>query len=137
MTDTVRRMDYRYAMISDRPGEGFKLAAALREAGVNLQVLSAFPAQKGKSQVVLAAESDDALLRAAKKQGLDLSDRKRAFLIQGEDRPGAIAELLQKLGQAKINVTATDAICSGAGRYGCILWVKPADYDAAARALGA
>jgi hypothetical protein len=136
MEDKVRRIDYRYAMIQDRPGEGFKLAAALREGGVNLQVLSAFPAGKGESQVVLAPDSDDALVKAAKQHGLKLSDKKRAFLIQGEDRPGAIAEILQKLGGAKINITATDAVCAGSGRYGCILWVKQADYDAAARALG-
>ncbi len=39
---------------------------------------------------------------------------------------GAVAELHRKLAEAKINVTAIDAVCAGAGRYGAILWVAPA-----------
>jgi len=137
MPDVVRKVDYRYAIIPDKPGEGFRVTAALREAGVNLLAFSAFPAQKGKAQVDFIADSDDRLVQAARSHGLELSARKRAFLIQGDDRPGAVAEILQKLSGAKINVIATDAVCAGSGRYGCILWVKPDQYEAASRALGA
>lgn len=137
MADTVRRIDYRYAMIADKAGEGFRVTAALREAGVNLLALSAFPAQKGKAQLDLVSDSDDRLVKAAKGAGLELSPKKRAFLIQGDDRPGAMAEIFQKLANAKINVVATDAVCAGSGRYGAILWVKPDVYEAAAKALGA
>ena len=49
---------------------------------------------------------------------------------------GALAELLAKLAEAKINVTATDAISAGADRYGVILWVKPRDVKRAAKTLG-
>jgi hypothetical protein len=62
---------------------------------------------------------------------------KTGFLIQGEDRPGAGAELISKLAEAKINVTACDAVAAGEGRYGTILWVKPQDVQKAARVLGA
>jgi hypothetical protein len=55
----------------------------------------------------------------------------------GDDRPGVIADLLQRLAAAKINVTALDAVCAGSGRYGAILWVAPRDVTRAARALGA
>ena len=58
------------------------------------------------------------------------------FLISGEDRPGAVAGLYEKLAAAKINVTATDAVCAGMGRYGAILWVKPRDVKKAAKVLG-
>ncbi|MGH9316949.1 MAG: ACT domain-containing protein, partial [Thermoanaerobaculia bacterium] len=74
---------------------------------------------------------------AAGKAGLKLSDAKRAFLIQGDDRPGAVAGAARKLADAKINITAAAAASSGAGRYGMILWVAPAAYDRAAQALGA
>src|SRR5512143_3907920 len=37
---------------------------------------------------------------------------------------------------AKINLTATDAVCAGMGRYGAILWVKPRDVKKAAKVLG-
>jgi predicted amino acid-binding ACT domain protein len=57
-------------------------------------------------------------------------------LIQGEDRPGAIADLMGKFAAANINVTAIDAVSSGQGLYGAILWVKSADLRKAAMALG-
>ena len=61
---------------------------------------------------------------------------KVAFLIQGEDRVGAVAGVLTKLEQAQINVTAMQAIATGEGRYGAILWVKPRNIGKATQALG-
>ncbi|HXG14920.1 MAG TPA: hypothetical protein VNK50_01675, partial [Calidithermus sp.] len=62
---------------------------------------------------------------------------KKGFLIMGEDRVGALADHLGRLAAQKINVTATDAVCAGGGRYGVILWVKPRDVKRAASVLGA
>jgi hypothetical protein len=71
-----------------------------------------------------------------KKMKLEVSKKKIGFLIQGEDRPGAVAEVMGKLGAAKINVVSMQAVCAGAGRYGALLWVKPRDLKKAAKALG-
>ena len=59
------------------------------------------------------------------------------FLIEGDDRVGAMAQLLARLGAAGINVTATSATRTGMGRYGALLWVKPRDVKKAAEVLGA
>lgn len=134
--DQIKKVDYYKATVSDTPGEGAKILGALREAGVNLLVFHAFP-RGGKSQVDLVAEKPEALQAAAKKAGLSLGDKKTAFLVEGADRPGAVAELMKKLGQAQVNVTAISAVTGGGGRYGAILWVKPADVSKAAGALGA
>ncbi len=63
--------------------------------------------------------------------------QKFGFLIQGNDRKGAVAQLLGTLADKKINVTAIDAVSAGAGRYAAILWVKSKDVNKAAKALGA
>jgi prephenate dehydratase len=68
---------------------------------------------------------------------LALGAKKTAFLLQGDDRPGALADTLEKLAAAKINVTAMDAVTSGSGRFGAIFWVKPRDVNRAAKLLGA
>ena len=78
----------------------------------------------------------NAIERVDKKVGIKLIGPKVAFIIQGEDRVGAIADILGKLGQAQINVTAMQAVASGEGHYGAILWVKPSDISKAAQALG-
>jgi prephenate dehydratase len=136
MSDTVRQVDYFYVMVSDRPGEGTKVLSALAAEGINLLALSAFPSAR-KAQVDLVPEDSAALKLAAKKLKLKLSLRKSGFLLQGDDRVGALKQTLDKLAGAKINVTALDAVTSGAGRYGAIFWVKPQAVARAAKLLGA
>jgi len=137
MADVVRRVEYQYVVVPDRPGEGLRVLTALQQAGVNLLAYLGFPVEGGNAQLDLVAEDPEALRRAAAQAGLQLSPVKHAFLIQGEDRVGAAAEHTKKLADAGINITAAAAVSGGAGRYGMILWVKPEDYERAAQVLGA
>jgi hypothetical protein len=136
MLDTVRKLDYFANSVPDRPGEGARLLAALKDNGVNLLALTGFPAGR-KSQVDLVPEDSATLRAVAKKLKLALGARKTCFVIQGDDRVGALAETLQTLADAKINVTAIQAVTAGMGRYGAIFWVKPRDVAKTAKALGA
>ncbi len=136
MPDTVRTVDYFYLEVPDEPGSLAPLLGRLKEARVNLLSFTAFPSRSGKSQVDLVPESSEALTQAARAAGLSLSEKKRAFLFQGADRPGAVAEIHRKLADAGINVTAANGCVAPNGGFGMILWVKPDRFDAAARTLG-
>jgi len=59
------------------------------------------------------------------------------FDLLGRALRRPVADLLGKLAAAKVNVTATDALCAGSGRYAVLLWVKPRDLKRAGQALGA
>jgi hypothetical protein len=48
-----------------------------------------------------------------------------------------VAEVLQKLADANINVTAVEGVSAGGGRWGAILWVKPQSVNKAAKVLQA
>jgi hypothetical protein len=137
MADRVRRVNYVYLMVPNRPGQGARITDQLREAGVNLLAYTAFPTRAGRAQVDLIAEDLGPIRRIARRNGWRLSDAKKGFLIQGDDRVGAVHNHLKKLSDEKINVTATNAVAAGKGRYGMLLWVKPKDYARAATALGA
>jgi hypothetical protein len=137
MADTVRGVEYYYVTIPDAPGEGQRILSALKDSGVNLLALLGFPLSGGQSQVDLVPEDPQALRQAADQAGVTLSEAKRAFLIQGDDRAGAVADTTAKLAEANINVTAVAATGAGSGRFGMILWVAAADYERAAEALGA
>jgi ACT domain-containing protein len=75
--------------------------------------------------------------RALSTAKLKVQSKKTGFLVQGDDRRGAVAEVLQKLADAAINVTAVDGVSAGAGRWGAILWVKPQSVNKAAKVLHA
>ena len=136
MADTLRKVDYFYVMVANTPGQGAKVLSGLAAEGVNLLAFSGFPSGR-RGQLDLIPEDSAKLKRAAKKLGLALSAKKTGFLHQGEDRVGAMNEVLGKLAAAKINVTAMDAVAAGNGRFGAIFWVKPEAVAKAARALGA
>ena len=136
MKEVIRKVDYFYIQTPNKVGEGARLLTALRDSGVNLLAFSGFPSGRG-AQVDFIPEDTATFKRAAKKAGLKLSLKKSGFLVQGEDRIGAIEEIMSRLAAFAINVTAIDAIVAGEGRYGAILWVKSPDINKAAKALGA
>jgi hypothetical protein len=135
MPDTVRLLDYFYTEVSDKPGEGARVLTALRGAGVNLVAFHAFPAGR-RAQLDVVPSDAAGFKAAAKRAGLKVVGPKKAFVIDGDDRAGALVDYFAKLGAAKINVTAVSAIAAGVGRFGTILWVKPRDVRRAAKALG-
>ncbi|HXV77558.1 MAG TPA: hypothetical protein VD788_14690 [Candidatus Polarisedimenticolaceae bacterium] len=137
MADQVKKLSYCYLTLPHRAGQGDRVLGDLERAGVNLLAFSAFPDKGGKAQIDLAADNLAPLRKIAKQNGWRLSAAKKGFLVQGEDRVGAVRRHIRKLAQEKINITAADAVAAGKGRYGMILWVKSKDYRRAAQVLRA
>lgn len=137
MSDRVLRARYCKVLVAHRAGQGAALLGAVADAGINLLAFSGFPAGRGKAQLDFVAENLGAVRRVAAKHGLRASAVKRCFVIEGDDRVGAVRRHLAKLAKARVNVIAADAVAAGKRRYGMLLWVRPRDYGRAARALGA
>jgi hypothetical protein len=136
MADTVRLVEYFYLTVPNKPGAGASALNVLKDAGVNLLACSGFP-QGRRAQLDFIPADPTAFKQAAKKANWKVVGPKRGFVVQGDDRVGAVAHLLERLGSAKINVTAIDAISVTDGRYGATFWVEPKDVKKAAALLGA
>lgn len=136
MADTIRVVEYFYITAPNKPGEGARALKTLKDAGVNLLAFSGFPSAR-QSQLDFVPADTAAFKQAAKRARWKVVGPKRAFLVQGDDRVGAAADLLERLAAAKINVTAIDAATAAEGRYGAIFWVAPKDVKKAAALLGA
>ena len=136
MASNVRIADYFYIEVPERAGEGARVLGQLRDAGVNLLAVSGFPAGR-RAQLDFVPDNPAAFRAAAKKAGWKTTGPKKVFLIDGEDRMGVMAEVMERLAAAKINVVSSQAVCAGAGSFGAMLWVAPRDVKRAAKALGA
>lgn len=135
MADTIRQVAYFYVRVPHKPGEAAKVLRALKDAGVNLVAFSGFPA--GRQGQLDFIPADAAAFRAvAKANKWKVVGPKQGFVIQGDDRIGAIADIVGQLADAKINMTAIDAVSTN-GRYGALCWVAPRDVKKAAQILGA
>jgi len=128
-------LTYYSVVIPNKPGEANKVLDALKNAGVNLIALWAYPI-KGKNSVMdIAAADPKACAKALKSIGLAAGAKKQAFHFDGEDRPGAVAETVGKLAAAGINCHAAQGICAGSGRYGLLVQVADEDFKKAKKVL--
>src|SRR5579864_4232777 len=135
MNETVVKVDHYSAAIANKVGESARVLGVLKDSGVNLIALWAYPWKSRKAQLEMIPENGAALVKAAKKAGFAIGKKQIAFFVNGEDRPGAVAESLAKLAAAKINVGAVQAVCGGAGRYGAVIFLPQKDVRKAAKAL--
>lgn len=136
MPDTVRKVNAFSTSVPDQPGEAFKVLAALVSAGVNLLSCTGIPRGR-RAQIDVVPDDTRKFMAAAKKAGVSFRPKQVGFLVQGEDRPGALADNLKRLAERGINVTGIDGLSAGAGRWGAILWVDPKDVARAGRVLHA
>ncbi len=137
MASTLKEVEYYYALVADRPGEGRKLLDFLSERMVDLLALTAFPVGEGMSQIDLIPAEPEVLKAAAADANVPLIGPKKAFLVQGSDRIGALYDFHLKLHNAGINIYACNGVVDGTGRFGYVIWVNPDDFDDAAAALRA
>src|SRR4029077_7107801 len=132
----IRKVAYLSMQVPNRPGVGVEMLRAIAKGKQNLLAFTGFP-NGAKAQVDFVPARPAQFARGAKQAGVKLGERKTAFLVQGEDRVGALVRVLEKLAKAKINMVAMDAVTAGNRRVGAIFWVKPKDTGRASRLLGA
>jgi hypothetical protein len=135
MSYRIRRVEYFHATVEDQPGEAYRILAALAGLGVNLLAFTAVPVGTRSTQLTLFPEDPGKMRSEAQRAGMSLGGPHRALLVQGDDELGVLAVVHEKLFRAAVNVYASSAVADGSGRYGYLIYVRPEDYDAAARAL--
>lgn len=136
MAVNVRRVDYFHVTVKDEPGAAYRILADLAGAEVNLLAFDCVPTGPESTQLTLFPEHPDRLVDVAENKALVMFGPHRAFLVQGDDHLGALADLHRTLFDARINVYASSGVSDGRGGYGYILYVRGEDYDAASHALG-
>jgi hypothetical protein len=127
---------YFHCTVRNCEGEAYLLLSRLADLGVNLLAFDAVPTGPASAHLTLFPEDDAALEKAAEKAGLTLEGPHTALLAKGDDELGALAKVHEKLFAAKVNVFASHCVTDGHGCYCYLLYVRPKEYDAAARALG-
>lgn len=136
MGSEIRRVDYFYTAVKDQPGEAYKLLSLLADLGVNLLAFTAVPVGPMRTQLALFPEDTGKLHTEAKKAGLTIDGPHAAFLVQGDDQLGALADIHARLFDAHVNIYASTGVTDGRGSFGYVLYVRPEDSGKAARALG-
>ena len=87
------------------------------------------------TQLTIFPEDSARMSAAAQRAGMRVDGPHSAFLVQGDDELGALAEIHQELYRADVNVFASTGGTDGRGTFGYLIYVRQGEYDRAAAAL--
>jgi hypothetical protein len=135
MAYRIRPVQYFDATVQDTPGEAYQILQVLASAQVELLAFSAVPSVPEHAQLTLYPAEPDRLVDVAHESGLELSSPRPAFLIQGDDRLGALVDIHRRLYEASINIVSAGGVSAGRAGFGYVVLVRDEDYEPAARIL--
>ncbi len=135
MAYSIRRVNYFYTTVRDRPGAAYKLLHQMAEMGLNMLAFTAVPVGPMHTQLTIFPEDSGKMENTAQRAGMKIDGPHPAFLVQGDDELGALAEIHQVLYQTNVNVYASSGVTDGGGCFGYVIYVRVEDYDRAAEAL--
>jgi hypothetical protein len=137
MALTVRNAEYFYIRVEDSPEKAYELLAQLASAEVSLLAFSAVPFGPDHVELTIFPDHSGTFIQLAKKLGWVVAGPQHAFLVQGDDHLGALADIQRMLLDAHVEIYASSGVTDGSGRYGYLVYFKEEDHERAARALGA
>lgn len=89
--------------LEDRPGTLGKLCQALAEENINILAYQQFPHEKGQGSVRLVVDNPDKTRATLDRQRNDYGETEVAKVLLA-NRPGELARVASRLGEANINV---------------------------------
>jgi hypothetical protein len=91
--------------LDDRPGTLAKATDAIAKAGINIEGYCAVPSGKeGKGTFRVVTKDPSGTRKALESAGFKVQEERDIAVIEAEDRPGFLAQILRKLAENELNV---------------------------------
>jgi hypothetical protein len=131
---SVKRVAVHCVDIEDKPGSLQKFLAQSSLSGVDYLCFSAFSCGDNHGRVYVSAKDPKSFEAFAKEARIKTTEA-TGFIIDGEDRIGAAANILKRLAEKDIRgITGAAMVCDN--RYHLLVVVNAKDADRAQKALG-
>jgi len=137
MALNVRDAEYFYIRIDDSRLKAYELLEKLALEEVNLLAFSAVPFGPNRVELTLFPDRSDTFIHLVKRLGWVAAGPQHAFLVQGDDHLGALADIQRMLLEADVEIYASSGVTDGSGRFGYVIYFKEEDHAKAARVLKA
>jgi hypothetical protein len=133
----VTRIDVYQAGLSDRKGSLAEKLGKLSEAGADLKFVSAHHDGESTDQAVLyvAGLKGAKQNRAARDAQFTKTNRISVIRVEGEERPGMLASVVQRLAEKGIDIGEVTTAATGGTFVAHVALKEPADAPKAMRAL--
>lgn len=136
MPQRIRRVDYFHTTVPDQPGEAFRFLTALASAGIDLLAFTAVPVGLFRTQLTIFPSDPARLESQMTRLGVELDGPHGALFVQGDDEPGALVDVHQRLYEAGVNIYASSGVADAGGGFGYVVYMRPDEVERAAKALG-
>ena len=134
-TATIRRIEYFYSNIKDQPGEAYRLLTRLDQLGTKLLAFSAMPTGVNTTQFALFVDDARQFERLARQASISLDGPYQALLVQGDAQLDDLADIHRRLFEGSVNVYASTGMADEQGNFHYVIYIKPEDFERAARLL--
>ncbi len=131
----VKRVDTFNLIVQSDVAEASSMLGSVVGAGVDFLAFKAVPAGAGRTRFTLVPIDGSKLLEGAAAAGLTVDGPHPAILVVGDERPGALAEIYERLARAGISVEESTGIAHINDGYGVVLYLRDEDCDRAIAAL--
>jgi len=91
--------------LDDEPGELARVGDVLGKAGANIAGLCAVTSGGGQAVVHILVEDATPAFEALHAAGIEIASEQEVMVLPMDDRPGALGDVAQRLGKAKVNLT--------------------------------
>jgi hypothetical protein len=97
--------------LDDRPGTLAKATDAIAKAGINIEGYCAVPSGKdGKGTLRVITKDPGSTRKALDSAGFKVQEEHDVAVIELDDRPGSLAQVLRRLAENELNVGPTYSI---------------------------
>jgi hypothetical protein len=90
-------------ILEDRPGTAADMGEALGKAGINIDGFCGFPCE-GEGIAHILVEDAVAARKALEEFGLEVRGERQVLVLDVEDRPGVLGEIVRKFANAGVNI---------------------------------
>ena len=90
--------------LDDKPGTLAKATDAIAKAGINIEGFCAVPSGNGKGTFRFVTKDPSSTRKALETAGFKVQEERDVAVIEAEDRPGFLAQILRRLAQNELNV---------------------------------
>jgi len=123
----IRRTQYIVISTDDQPGQLARFSKKISEYEINLEAIWCFGTGRGNAEIIAIPWDPNLFKKIAIEAGWTFREGS-CFHLSGEDRPGALAETLDRIAQEGINLHAVDAMAIE-GKYSAYVWCNEQDVE--------
>jgi hypothetical protein len=125
------KAEYYEVVIDDSFGAAEKMLSVIAKVGISLLAYKSVSIGSNTTKFTLFAVKSNDMSDAIRKEGFQVEGPYSGLFIDGEDVPGALADIFKKLRSNKIRIIESSGIANINNGYGVVLYLDKDDIEKA------